>query len=103
MFSWFKKTLKPKCQHYKSAGQPYPENMKQLIRFSNYPKEIDPFGHSLNECTICGVRSFGCSACNMMNSKVTAKVDQFIAHKITFEDLIEVFKANNYWYEIKED
>lgn len=102
MFGWLKKSQKSKCQHYKRAGQPYPENMKQLVRFSNYPKKIDPIGYSLNECTTCGVRSFGCPSCHMMSSKVTAKVDAFIAHQITFEELIIVFETNNYWYEIKE-
>jgi hypothetical protein len=67
MFGLFKR--KKKCRHYKKVGESYPDNMRQILRFSPYAK--DSIGYTISECAECGTRAFGCIGLHMMGPDLT--------------------------------
>ena len=97
MFGWFKRKPKtPECLHYKQAGYPAPENMRQIFRFSD--SEKDTIGYGISECTDCGVRAFSCLFCHCMSSKQSKTIDQFIRHEITREEFVTFLKTEMKWW-----
>ncbi len=100
MFGWFKNT-KQKCKHFKSPGQPYPENMKIILTFSDSDKKIDPFGYRITECSICGTRAFGCMGLHMMSDRQVNFIDSFIRHEITLDEFVDILKEQFAWYEFE--
>lgn len=88
------------CRHFKKVGEPFPENMKSVLRFSPYKK--DTIGYGINECTECGKRAFSCIGYHFMGPTITDAVDAFINHKIELEELLKTFDEYAYWYRLTE-
>ena len=97
MFSAFKK-WRNRCRlpHEKAAGQPYPENLKQIFRFSPYL--TDTFGYGIHECSGCGKRLFSCCGYHMMGTNMERTIDAFIAHDITRDDFVGFLEKEMKWY-----
>ena len=87
----------PRCrlQHYKEAGFPLPENMKEVFRFG----QTDSKGYLSNsvifECSGCGTRAYMHGG-PFPHQRVIDAVDEFMEHKIGAEALIE--KLEKYGY-----
>lgn len=92
----FKKKIR--CCWYKSAGQPWPENIVEVIRFSPY--KTDSIGYGIHECRVCGRRMFSCIGCHTMGPNMEAKIDAFIGHKITLDELVRDFEGRMTWWKI---
>ena len=99
MFKWLFKGQKPRCRHSKKFGEPMPNNMVQIIRFSPYKTDTTGFG--IRECTECGVRAFTCIGLHLMSKEQTDKIDAFINHKITLNELTTFFDKNAFWYKLE--
>ncbi len=103
MIGWFKKKAQEPeaCKHYKSAGDKYPTNMRCVIRFNDHHKSIGiPYG--IHECAECGKRAFSCVGYHMMGNDTSSKVDEFIAYKISLDDLTAYFDRKNYWHKLEK-
>jgi len=97
MFNWLKRRL-GFCQHFKNCGEQIPDNMVEVIKFTEYKKgRLD---YSVYECHKCGKRAFLCLGYHLMGFDVSKKIDEFINHKISIEELIEKFKQRKYRYEM---
>ena len=92
MFDWLFKR-KPKCVHFKRAGQKHPENMITVYVFSESVKYAN--GHSIDQCCICGVRAFGTSGHWMSDEQISA-VNSFIEYKMSDDEFIAVFKKKGW-------
>lgn len=103
MFRWFKKkVLKPKCCFFKEAGYPYPQNMKKIIKFSEYPERVEPYmGYGITQCCVCGKRAFSCSGYHMMGDNTAQIIDDFISYKIELPELLKEFDRRKYRYEVQ--
>lgn len=91
MFNWLKKRCRKK--HGKRIGEPFPENMQEVARFSPYSHEIDSIGYGIHECRECGHRMFSCIGCHMMGPTAEQTIDAFIEHKISIQELA-IFLGN---------
>ncbi len=97
MFEFYKR-WKNRCRlpHGKLVGQPFPENIQEIFRFSPY--KTDNIGYGVHECTGCGVRMFSCCGYHMMGPNTEKTIDSFIAHEITGEDFTRFLKTEMKWY-----
>lgn len=89
---------KNRCRlpHGKAIGQPFPENIQEIFRFSPY--KTDNIGYGVHECVNCGKRLFSCCGYHMMGPESEKCIDAFIAHEITRYDFIKFLKREMAWY-----
>lgn len=91
-------------RHYKEAGYPVPENMKEILEFDRNPKEYDHvatlYSFGIRECEHCGVRSFACGYYHCFSDETCSIIDKFIAHKIEMPALLSHFEAVGIKYKL---
>ena len=81
-----------KCKHYKNSGSKYPDNMKSIIKFDDYPNSEDKnMSYGVSECRECQTRAFQCLFYHWMCTSDAEYIDKFIAHEVTLDELIEYF------------
>ena len=88
----------PRCplQHYKEAGFPVPENMKEVFRFRPADAKKDYLdNYVIFECSGCGNRSYMHGG-PILPQGVVEAVDGFIDHQISVEELIERLGTHGY-------
>ena len=86
LLSFFADKEEPRCTHFKSAGEAYPDNMVDVIRFGDSVRHKDAFG--VSECSACGKRAFSCLYHHFLSPKLVQAIDSFIRREIEIEDLV---------------
>lgn len=91
---WFKR--EEQCKHFKVLGEKWPENMVELVRFSNY--ETDTIGYGISECIVCKKRAFNCITLHTMSDWEASIIDIFIAHTMDWSTFKDFLIKNMAWY-----
>lgn len=101
LLSFFTDKKKPKCTHFKSAGEARPDNMIDVIRFGDSVRDKDAFG--VSECCVCGKRAFLCLYYHCLSPDLVQEIDRFIRREIEIEDLVAALEKYGLFYNVCEE
>lgn len=78
------------------------DNMEVVIEFDQYLKYAS-YSFSVNECTQCGHRAFGCMHLHCMRDADVKMIDSFIRREIHLSQFVAHLSENGFKYRIHEE